>query len=116
MVVHETSRHREAIIATELIGRCMVGAVFALVLAPSIPANADTAPEAFAAYEIGDYGAAQRLLRPIAEQGNPRAQALLGNMCRHGWGLRRTMLRLLNGFERPPIAATAWANPPRQHV
>jgi uncharacterized protein len=39
------------------------------------------------AYDRGNYKTAQRLLKPLAEQGNPQAQAKLGNMYWLGLGV-----------------------------
>jgi TPR repeat protein len=44
------------------------------------PAAAGPLEDAYAAYTRGDYATAQRLWRPLAEQGNPSAQFNLGGM------------------------------------
>ena len=41
------------------------------------------------AYNRGDYVPAIRLFRPLAEQGNPKAQSVLGKMYRKGQGVAR---------------------------
>ena len=41
------------------------------------------------AYNRGDYVPAIRLFRPLAEQGNPKAQSVLGKMYRRGQGVAR---------------------------
>ena len=41
------------------------------------------------AYNRGDYLPAIRLFRPLAEQGNPKAQSVLGKMYRKGQGVAR---------------------------
>ncbi len=43
--------------------------------------------EGEAAYQRGDYATALREWRPLAEQGNARAQYGLGLMCRKGGGV-----------------------------
>jgi TPR repeat protein len=58
--------------------------VFALWLAP---AAADEIGDASAAYRRADYETALRLARPLAEQGNARAQELLGLMHDLGRGV-----------------------------
>jgi TPR repeat protein len=45
------------------------------------------------AYNRGDYLPAIRLFRPLAEQGNPKAQSLLGVMYRRGQGVARNSVR-----------------------
>jgi TPR repeat protein len=49
--------------------------------------NAGPYEDALAAYQRGDYATAQRLLRPLAEQGNGRAQFSLGAMYDRGQGV-----------------------------
>jgi TPR repeat protein len=46
-----------------------------------------------AAYNRGDYVPAIRLFRPLAEQGNPKAQSVLGAMYRKGEGVTRNPVR-----------------------
>ena len=43
-----------------------------------------------AAYNRGDYVPAIRLFRPLAEQGNPKAQSVIGQMYRKGEGVARS--------------------------
>ena len=45
--------------------------------------------DAIAAYERGDYGEAYRLIKPLAEQGQPEAQYNLGGMYFRGRGVPR---------------------------
>jgi len=45
--------------------------------------------DGMAAYNRGDYVPAIRLFRPLAEQGNPKAQSVLGAMYRKGQGVAR---------------------------
>ena len=45
--------------------------------------------DAKAAYDRGDYATALRLLRPLAEQGNARAQSTLGFMYANGRGVAK---------------------------
>jgi uncharacterized protein len=56
---------------------CTFLAACALALAP---VSAGPLDDAYAAYQQGDYPSALRLFRPLAEQGNARAQTLLGLM------------------------------------
>ena len=50
-------------------------------------ASAERFEDGLAAYQHGDYAAALRLLRPLAGQGNPQAQAYLGFMYIEGRGV-----------------------------
>jgi len=45
--------------------------------------------DGMSAYNRGDYVPAIRLFRPLAEQGNPKAQSVLGSMYRKGEGVTR---------------------------
>src|SRR5450432_1308266 len=49
--------------------------------------------DGMAAYNRGDYTPAIRLFRPLAEQGNPKAQSVLGVMFRKGEGVPRNAVR-----------------------
>jgi TPR repeat protein len=59
---------------------------FALTLS-AVPVAADTFDDANAAYARGDYETAERLLRPLAEQGDALAQYNLGLMYNAGEGV-----------------------------
>jgi TPR repeat protein len=50
------------------------------------------------AYNRGDYMPAIRLFRPLAEQGNARAQHLIGVMCHRGEGVARNSVRAFAWF------------------
>jgi uncharacterized protein len=56
--------------------------------------------DAFAAYQHGDFAAALQLLRPLAEQGDARAQNFLGVMYVKGNGVPRDYRRALSLFRR----------------
>ncbi|HEU0083942.1 MAG TPA: hypothetical protein VFQ87_13840 [Bradyrhizobium sp.] len=49
--------------------------------------------DGMAAYKRGDYVPAIRLFRPLAEQGNAKAQKLLGVMFRKGEGVPKNAVR-----------------------
>ncbi|HSI10507.1 MAG TPA: tetratricopeptide repeat protein [Chthoniobacter sp.] len=53
----------------------------------SIPAFAGPLEDGLAAYKQSDYLKARSLLHPLADQGNPEAQYLVGAMYLRGWGL-----------------------------
>jgi TPR repeat protein len=56
--------------------------------------------DGMAAYNRGDYLPAIRLFRPLAEQGNPKAQSVLGVMYRGGEGVARSPVRAFLWFSR----------------
>ncbi len=62
-------------------------ALFALVFAFAAPLAAQDFEAGDKAYNRGDYAAALREWRPLAEQGDALAQASLGVMYRLGWGV-----------------------------
>jgi TPR repeat protein len=65
----------------------MMFAVAVIIVSTTPPAHADALSRATAAYDRGDYVRAARDLSLLAEQGNPRAQGLLGFMYEHGFGV-----------------------------
>jgi TPR repeat protein len=54
--------------------------------------------DGMAAYNRGDYLPAIRLFRPLAEQGNPKAQSAIGMMYRKGQGVVRSSARAFMWF------------------
>src|SRR6185436_10059857 len=56
--------------------------------------------DGMAAYNRGDYVPAIRLFRPLAEQGNPKAQNVLGVMYRRGQGVAKNSVRAFLWFSR----------------
>jgi TPR repeat protein len=73
-------------------GWIWAGAIVAAQLA-GFAAVAGPWEDGMAAYNRGDYVPALRLFRPLAEQGNARAQTALGVMFRKGEGVPRNPLR-----------------------
>ncbi len=73
-----------------IIRRALKLVLFVLWLSPAgvVPANADYY-EGIAAYKRGDYATALLELRPLAKQGNARAQVGLGAMYYYGKGVPR---------------------------
>jgi TPR repeat protein len=70
----------------------VVGAMVAPFLGISV-AVAGPWEDGMAAYNRGDYMPAIRLFRPLAQQGNPKAQSVLGVMFRRGEGVPRNPAR-----------------------
>jgi uncharacterized protein len=63
----------------------LAASVLALCLSTSV--YADQLASGRAAFTRGDYGSAARLLIPLAERGNARAQSMLGYMYQTGQGV-----------------------------
>ena len=61
------------------------------------------------AYNRGDYVPAIRLFRPLAEQGNAKAQNVLGVMYRRGQGVERNSVRAFVWFSRAAARGDATA-------
>lgn len=69
----------------QLCAQCVFCIIFAVLLfIAATPASAGPLEDGLKAFNLGDYGAAERLLEPLGEQGDARAQFLLGLMCAHG--------------------------------
>jgi len=65
--------------------------------------------DGMAAYNRGDYVPAIRLFRPLAEQGNAKAQNVLGVMYRRGEGVARNSVRAFMWFSRAAARGDARA-------
>jgi TPR repeat protein len=61
------------------------------------------------AYNRGDYVPAIRLFRPLAEQGNAKAQSLIGVMYRRGQGVARNSVHAFIWFSRAAARGDARA-------
>jgi TPR repeat protein len=66
--------------------RTLLTALTALMLFVT-PLVAGDLEDGIAAYEVGNYQNAYRLLKPLAERGNASAQAVIGWMYRAGKGV-----------------------------
>jgi hypothetical protein len=84
----KTSRHGRKTMKLILAG--LVSFVLALSCAAA-PVAAGASEDGEAAYKRGDYTAAMRLSRPLAEQGNVKGQVALGIMYYLGQGVRRNI-------------------------
>jgi len=71
----------------------VIGAVVAAQLLGTSAAFAGPWEDGMAAYNRGDYMPAIHLFRPLAEQGNPKAQNVLGVMFRRGEGVPKNPAR-----------------------
>ena len=71
----------------------VIGAVVTAQLLSTSAAFAGPWEDGMAAYNRGDYVPAIRLFRPLAEQGNAKAQSVLGVMFRKGEGVPKNPAR-----------------------
>jgi len=76
----------------------LIGAIMAALLLGSAGAQAGPWEDGMVAYNRGDYLPAIRLFRPMAEQGNPKAQTQIGAMYRKGEGTPRSLTRAFMWF------------------
>ena len=85
---------QSGVIGSALLGGSIVAAF--LLGAPS--ALAGPWEDGMAAYNRGDYLPAIHLFRPLARQGNPKAQSVIGVMYRKGEGVPRSSSRAFMWF------------------
>jgi TPR repeat protein len=76
----------------------LIGSIAAMSLLGSAGALAGPWEDGMVAYNRGDYLPAIRLFRPMAEQGNPKAQNQIGAMYRKGEGMQRSPTRAFMWF------------------
>ncbi|NOJ38898.1 sel1 repeat family protein [Bradyrhizobium australiense] len=76
----------------------LIGSIAALLLLGSAGARAGPWEDGMVAYNRGDYVPAIRLLRPLAESGNPKAQSQMGTMYRKGEGFGKSAARAFMWF------------------
>lgn len=81
---------RKAMIVGAAIVAAQIWGIFA--------ASAGPWEDGMVAYNRGDYMPAIRLFRPLAEQGNAKAQHLIGVMYHRGQGVARNPVRALAWF------------------
>jgi TPR repeat protein len=99
---------------------CLRARWFGGLLALSVVggAAAGTLDDGVAAYQRGDYATAMRLLRPLADQGNPDAQFNLGMMCAHGHGAPQDYGEAVKWYRKAADQGfgAAWANLGEMHA
>jgi TPR repeat protein len=87
-----------------------VGAlIVAAQIVSSLAAIAGPWEDGMAAYNRGDYVPASRVFRSLAEQGNAKAQTVLGLMYRRGEGVSRNSVRAFLWFSRAAARGDAMA-------
>ena len=78
-----------------------VGLLTLLISAsPAVPAFGGQFDDGIAAYERGDYGTAFRLMKPLAEQGDAKAQHNLGVMYDYGRGTPQDNTKAVKWYRR----------------
>jgi PAS domain S-box-containing protein len=70
------------------------------ILAFVVEQPAQGVDAAYAAFQKSDYAAALRLARPVADQGDSRAQSLLGLMYSNGRGVQRNEAEAMKWYRR----------------
>ena len=104
----DTERRRPGPRALAVARSLFVGAApaFALLLWPAASPGGPS-EDAAAAYKRGDYGAAIRLYRALADQGDARAQNSLGRMYLRGQGASRDYREAMKWFRRAAALGSA---------
>ena len=85
------------------------GLILAVQVLGSAGALAGPWEDGMAAYNRGDYVPAVRVFRAMAEQGNAKAQSVLGAMYRRGQGVSRSPVRPYLWFSRAAARGDAKA-------
>ena len=85
------------------------GLMLAAQILGSAGALAGPWEDGMAAYNRGDYVPAVRVFRAMAEQGNAKAQSVLGAMYRRGQGVSRSPVRAFLWFSRAAARGDAKA-------
>jgi uncharacterized protein len=85
-----------------MVGKSFTAGLVALVLCMCLAAPVAAGPfeDGLAAYGRADYASALRLIRPLAEQGNPSAQAMLGLMSAIGRGVTQDYAAALTWYRK----------------
>jgi hypothetical protein len=85
------------------------GLILAAQILGSAGAVAGPWEDGMAAYNRGDYVPAIKVFRAMAEQGNAKAQSVLGVMYRRGQGVSRSPVRAFLWFSRAAARGDAQA-------
>jgi TPR repeat protein len=59
--------------------------------------------------KVRDYAKAMRLLRPLAERGDPSAQDYVGDMYDHGWGVQQSSVQAAAWYRKAAEQGNQWA-------
>ena len=93
------------------LGGLILAVIFAALLTGASGALAGPWEDGMVAYNRGDYLPAVQLFRPLAEQGNAKAQSVIGAMYRKGEGVARSAHRAFMWFSLAAKRATRRPRP-----
>ena len=98
---HQTAIHaitwRLRLGSSEMLRSRSLAAVLALI---SLPAFAAAIEDGRDAYHKGDYATALRILRPLADDGNPEAQVFIGMSYEFGDGIGKDTKQAINWYRK----------------
>jgi TPR repeat protein len=89
--------------------RSLLAFVLSLLFAAAGPAHAAPLDDANAAYQRGDFAAAEKILLPMAEAGNPYAQYRLGIIYSEAMGEMRSTAEAAKWFESAALQGQPYA-------
>ena len=92
------------------------GLILAAQMLGSFGAVAGPWEDGMASYNRGDYVPAVKVFRAMAEQGNAKAQSVLGVMYRRGQGVARSPVRAFLWFSRAAVRGDVRAKTELQEV
>ena len=78
----------------------LTGVTVAALFSSASYAIADPSGDCAAAYDRRDFAEALRVCRPLAEQGDPKSQAVLGLMYMRGQGVQHDDLEAVDWFRK----------------
>ena len=80
--------------------RILIATLTALMLFATTPVTAGAWEDGVAAFKAGDYQKAVRIWKPLAEQGNARAQSMLGSMYANDNGVPKDHAKAVHWFTK----------------
>lgn len=83
-----------------LIAALLLGLLLLLFVAPALSADTDPVEQAMAAANEQRYAEALELITPLANEGNPRAQNILGALYAQGWGVEQDFDKAREWYEK----------------
>src|SRR5215469_13333821 len=83
-----------------MLHRAMIIATLAASFAFAVPATAGPLEDGAAAYARGDYAGARNLIQPLADRGDPPAEAMLGLMYVLGHGVKQNYAAALSWYRK----------------
>lgn len=83
-----------------LITALLLGLLLLLFLVPTVSADANPIEQAIAAANEQRYDEALELVTPLANEGNPQAQNMLGALYAQGWGVEQDFVKAREWYEK----------------